>query len=91
MPKLTVESLLLSLLTALLGYGLGRGVPRLAQRSGGLIRRKPSSQLPLALLLLTPWALGLIGLFSAITSPWLLLPMLSYAAGMVWGRRQIGL
>jgi hypothetical protein len=45
----------------------------------------------MALLLLSPWALGLIGLLSAITSPWLLLPLLSYAVGMVWGRRQIGL
>jgi len=90
-PKQPVESLFLSLLTALLGYGLGRGVPRLAQRAGGLIRRQPASQLPLALLLLTPWALALVGLLSAITSPWLLLPLLSYAGGMLWGRRQIGL
>jgi hypothetical protein len=45
-------AILLTVLTVLLGYGLGKGVPRLVQRSGSLARRSRTSQLAFASLLL---------------------------------------
>lgn len=84
-------TLLLTALAALLGYGLGQGVPRLVQRSGSLARRSQASQLALAALLLTPWIVGGVGVLLLFSKPWLLVPLLGYAAGMLWGRRRIGL
>lgn len=85
--------LLLTLLAALLGYGLGQGVPRLVQRSASLARRSSqASQLALAVFLLTPWLLGGFGVLLLLSGRfWLLLPLLGYAAGMLWGRRRVGL
>lgn len=84
-------TLLLTALAAFLGYGLGQGVPRLVQRSGGLARRSQTNQLALATLLLTPWIVGAAGLLLVFAKPWLLVPLLGYTAGMAWGRRRIGL
>lgn len=84
-------TLLLSALAALLGYGLGQGVPRLVQRSGSLARRSQASQLAWAGLLLTPWIVGAVGVLLLFSKPWLVLPLVSYGAGMAWGRRRIGL
>jgi hypothetical protein len=83
--------LLLTALAGLLGYGLGKGVPRLVQRSGALARRSQTNQL--GLLLLTPWLVGGLGLLLAISqlSLGLLLPLAGYAAGMVLGRQKVGL
>ena len=84
-------TLLLTALSALLGYGLGQGVPRLVQRSGSLARRSQTNQLVFAALLLTPWIVGGLGVLLLFTKPWMLVPLLGYAAGMAWGRRRIGL
>lgn len=84
-------TLLLTALAALLGYGLGQGVPRLVQRSGSLAKRSQSNQLVLATLLLTPWIVGVAGLLLLISKPWLLVPLIGYGMGMAWGRRRIGL
>ena len=84
-------TLLLTALSALLGYGLGKGVPQLVQRSGALARRSQARQLAFAGLLLTPWIVGVLGVVLLISKPWLLLPLVGYGAGMVWGRRRIGL
>ncbi len=84
-------TLLLTALSALLGYGLGKGVPQLVQRSGALARRSQANQLAFAGLLLTPWIVGVLGVVLLISKPWLLLPLVGYGAGMVWGRRRIGL
>ena len=84
-------TLLLTALSALLGYGLGKGVPQLVQRSGALARRSQASQLAFAGLLLTPWIVGVLGVVLLISKPWLLLPLVGYGAGMVRGRRRIGL
>jgi hypothetical protein len=84
-------TLLLTALAALLGYGLGQGVPRLVQRSGSLARRSQANQLALAALLLTPWILGGVGLLLLVIKPWLLVPLIGYGVGMAWGRRRIGL
>ena len=84
-------TLLLTALAALLGYGLGQGVPRLVQRSGSLARRSQANQLALAGLLLTPWILGGLGVLLLFSKPWLLVPLLGYAGGMAWGRWRIGL
>lgn len=84
-------SVLLTVFTVLVGYGLGRGVPRLAQRSGGIVRRSRSGQLAMGLVLLIPWAVGGLALVMVLGQPFLWLPMLGYAAGMGWGRRKLGL
>lgn len=84
-------TVLLTVLAAGLGYGLGQGVPRLVQRSGGLARRSQAHQLALATLLLTPWIVGLAGLLLLLSKPWLLVPLIGYAAGMAWARKRIGL
>jgi hypothetical protein len=84
-------TLLLTALAALLGYGLGQGVPRLVQRSGALARRSQANQLALAALLLTPWIVGAAGLLLVVIKPWVLVPLLGYGVGMAWGRRRIGL
>ena len=88
-----MATLLLTLLTALLGYGLGKGVPRLVQGSGALVRRSSrAGQLALAVVLLTPWLVGGFGIVLLIAGRfWLLVPLLGYAAGMAWGRRRVGL
>lgn len=84
-------SLLLTALTTLLGYGLGQGVPRLVQRYGALARRSQANQLALAVVLLTPWIIGLVGVLLLFSKPWLLIPLIGYGAGMALGRRRIGL
>jgi hypothetical protein len=84
-------TLLLTALAALLGYGLGKGVPQLVQRSGSLARRSQTSELAFAGLLLTPWVVGAVGVLMLFTKPWLLIPLVGYGAGMAWGRRRIGL
>jgi len=84
-------TVLLTVLAALLGYGLGQGVPRLVQRSGSLAKRSQANQVALATLLLTPWILGVVGLLLLEIKPWLLVPLIGYGAGMAWGRKRIGL
>lgn len=84
-------SLVLTVLAALLGYGLGKGVPQLVQKSGSLARRSRSNQLMLGVALLTPWLVGGLGVLLVITHLGLLVPLLGYAAGMALGRRQMGL
>ena len=76
-------AILFTVLTAFLGYGLGKGVPRLVQRSGSLARRNQATQLAYGTLLLLPW---LVGIFLVVQ-----LPAIGYAAGMGWGRRKAGL
>jgi uncharacterized membrane protein len=85
--------LFLTALAGLLGYGLGQSVPRLVQRSGALARRSRTNQLWLALVLLTPWLVGGLGLLLAISqlSLALLVPLAGYAAGMALGRQKVGL
>ncbi len=84
-------TILLTVLTALLGFWLGRGVPRLVQRSGSLARRSRSSQLLFGSLLLLPWLLGIALVVLLPLRPALLLPAIGYAAGMWQGRRRLGL
>jgi hypothetical protein len=84
-------TLLLTALSALLGYGLGTGVPQLVQRSGALARRSQSSQLAFAMLLLSPWIVGAVGVLLLFSKPWLLVPLVGYGVGMAWGRRRVGL
>ena len=84
-------TLVLTALAALLGYGLGQGVPRLLQRSGALARRSQTNQLALATLLLTPWIVAVAGALLVLIKPWLLVPLIGYGVGMTWGRRRIGL
>jgi hypothetical protein len=88
-----MATLLLTLLSALLGYALGKGVPRLVQGSGSLVRRSSRpGQLALAVVLLTPWMVGGFGVVLLLAGRfWLLVPLLGYAAGMAWGRRRVGL
>ncbi|MFN9546719.1 MAG: hypothetical protein ACK6AD_06575 [Cyanobacteriota bacterium] len=83
--------LLLTALAALLGYSLGQGVPRLIQRSGALARRSRASQLGLAVVLLTPWIVGALGVLLVVGRPWLLVPLVGYAVAMAWGRKRVGL
>ncbi|MFM7674499.1 MAG: hypothetical protein ACKO5F_02675 [Synechococcus sp.] len=83
--------ILLAVVTVLLGYGLGKGVPRLVQRSGSLARRSRGSQLAFGSLLLLPWIVGIAGLVSLLLHPGLLIPVIGYAAGMAWGRRKASL
>ncbi|MEB3301246.1 MAG: hypothetical protein VKN56_04675 [Cyanobacteriota bacterium] len=84
-------TLVLTALAALLGYGLGQGVPRLMRRSGALARRSQANQLALATLLLTPWIVAVAGALLVWIKPWLLVPLIGYGVGMAWGRRRIGL
>ncbi len=86
-----MAAILLTALTVLLGYGLGKGVPKLVQRSGGLARRSRGSQLAFGSLLLLPWLVGIAWLLSLLFQPALLLPVIGYAAGMAWGRRRAAL
>ncbi|EAQ73806.1 MULTISPECIES: hypothetical protein [unclassified Synechococcus] len=83
--------ILLTVLTVLLGYGLGKNVPRLVQRSGQLARRSRGSQLAFAGLLLLPWLVGIALVLQLPLRPYLLLPAIGYAAGMWRGRRKVGL
>ncbi len=83
--------ILLTVLTVLLGYGLGKGVPRLVQRSGSLARRSKSSQLAYGTLLLLPWLVGIALVVLLPLRPVLLLPAIGYALGMWRGRGKAGL
>ena len=83
--------ILLTVLTVLLGYGLGKGVPRLVQGSGRLARRSRFSQLAFGSLLLLPWLVGIALVVQIPMNLGLLLPAIGYAAGMAWGRRKVGL
>jgi len=85
--------LFLTALAGLLGYGLGQGVPRLVQRSGGLARRSQTNQLLLGLALLTPWLMGGLGLLLAVSQLSLLwlVPLAGYGVGMAIGRNKVGL
>ena len=83
--------LLLTALAACLGFGLGKGVPQLVQKSGALARRSRSNQLMLGLALLTPWMVGALGVLYVISHFTLLVPLLGYGAGMALGRKQLGL
>lgn len=85
-------AILLTVLTALLGFGLGKGVPRLVQRSGSLARRSRLSQLAFGSLLLLPWLVGIALLLVLPLRPaLLLLPAIGYGVGMWQGRRKLGL
>jgi hypothetical protein len=84
-------AILLTALTALLGFGLGKGVPRLVQRSGSLARRSRLSQLAFGSLLLLPWLVGIALLLVLPLRPALLLPAIGYGVGMWQGRRKLGL
>jgi hypothetical protein len=84
-------TILLTVLTVLLGFGLGRGVPRLVQRSGSLARRGRGPQLVFGSLLLVPWLVGIVLVLLLPLRPALLLPAIGYAAGMWQGRRRLGL
>ncbi len=84
-------AILLTVLTVLLGFGLGKGVPRLVQRSGSLARRNQASQLAYGTLLLLPWLVGIALVVQLPLRPYLLLPAIGYAAGMWRGRRKAGL
>ena len=85
--------LFLTALAGLLGYGLGQGVPRLVQRSGGLARRSQTNQLLLGLALLTPWLVGGLGLLLAVSQLSLLwlVTLAGYGVGMAIGRNKVGL
>jgi hypothetical protein len=83
--------ILLTVLTVLLGYGLGKSVPRLVQSSGTLARRSRSTQLAFGGLLLLPWLVGIALVLLLPLKPYLLLPAIGYAAGMWRGRRKAGL
>jgi hypothetical protein len=83
--------ILLTVLTVLLGFGLGRGVPRLVQRSGSLARRSQGTQLAFGSVLLLPWLVGIFLVVQLPFRPQLLLPAIGYAVGMWRGRRQAGL
>jgi hypothetical protein len=87
----SIGTILLSVLTALVGFGLGRGVPRLVQRSGRLARRNRGSQLVFGGLLLLPWLVGIVLLAMLPLGPHLLLPAIDYAIGMGQERRTMGL
>jgi hypothetical protein len=84
-------AILLTVLTALLGFGLGKGVPRLVQRSGSLARRSRGTQLAYGTLLLLPWLVGIALVVQLPLRPYLLLPAIGYAVGMWQGRRKAGL
>ncbi len=84
-------AILLTVLTVLLGFGLGKGVPQLVQRSGSLARRSRATQLAYGTLLLLPWLVGIVLLVQLPLHPHLLLPAIGYAAGMWRGRRKAGL
>ena len=84
-------AILLTVLTVLLGFGLGKGVPQLVQRSGSLARRSQGTQLAYGTLLLLPWLVGIALLVQLPLRPDLLLPAIGYAAGMWQGRRKAGL
>ncbi|KEF42901.1 MAG: hypothetical protein ER33_03255 [Cyanobium sp. CACIAM 14] len=84
-------TILLSVLAVLLGFALGKGVPRLVQRSGSLARRNRGTQLVFGGLLLLPWLVGLMLLLQLPLRPHLLVPAIGYAIGMWQGRRTLGL
>jgi len=84
-------AILLTILTVLLGFALGKGVPQLVQRSGSLARRSRGTQLAYGTLLLLPWLVGIFLVVQLPFRPALLLPAIGYAAGMGWGRRKVGL
>ena len=84
-------AILLTVLTVLLGLGLGKGVPRLVQRLGTLARRSYFTQLVYASVLLLPWLVGIALVVQLPLRPYLLLPAIGYAAGMWQGRRKAGL
>ncbi|WP_216900555.1 hypothetical protein [Synechococcus sp. CCY 9618] len=84
-------AILLTVLTVLLGYGLGKGVPRLVQGSGRLARRSRFTQLAFGVLLLLPWLVGIALVVQLPLRPVLLLPAIGYAADMALGRRKLGL
>lgn len=84
-------AILLTVLTVLLGFGLGKGVPRLVQGSGRLARRSRFTQLAFGSLLLLPWLVGIALVVQIPLRPVLLLPAIGYAVGMGLGRRKVGL
>ncbi len=84
-------AILLTVVTVLLGFGLGKGVPRLVQGSGRLARRSRFTQLAFGSLLLLPWLVGIALVVQIPLNPALLLPAIGYAAGMALGRRKVGL
>jgi len=84
-------AILLTVLTVLLGFGLGKGLPQLVQRSGTLARRSKGTQLVYGSLLLLPWLVGIALVVQLPFRPQLLLPAIGYAAGMGWGRRKVDL
>jgi hypothetical protein len=78
--------ILLTILTVLLGFWLGRGM----QRSGSLARRNQFSQLAFGTLLLLPWLVGILLVVQLPFRPHLLLPAIGYAIGMWRGRGKAG-
>ena len=87
--------LLLALVSLAFGGGagwlLGRGVPRLVQRSGSLARRSPTTQLLFGLVLLVPWAIGVLALLLLLSRLDLLLLVVGYWGGFLQARRRLGL
>ncbi|MEI6031268.1 MAG: hypothetical protein WCQ20_08910 [Synechococcaceae cyanobacterium ELA739] len=87
--------LLLALVSLVFGGGagwlLGRGVPRLVQRSGSLARRSPTTQLLFGLVLLVPWAIGVLALLLLLSRLDLLLLVVGYWGGFLLARRRLGL
>jgi len=87
--------LLLALVSLAFGGGagwlLGRGVPRLVQRAGSLARRSPTTQLLFGLVLLVPWAIGVLALLLLLSRLDLLLLVVGYWGGFLQARRRLGL
>lgn len=84
-------AILLTVITVLLGFGLGKGVPQMVPRSGSLALRSHFIQLIYASVLLLPWLVGIALVVQLPLRPVLLLPAIGYAAGMWLGRRKVGL
>jgi len=72
------------------GWLLGRGVPRLVQRSGSLARRNKSTQLLFGMLLLAPWVIGVLALLWLLSRFDLLVLVLGYWGGFLLSRRRLG-
>ena len=72
------------------GWLLGRGVPRLVQRSASLARRNQSTQLLFGVLLLAPWLIGILAVVWLLTRVDLLLLVLGYWVGFLLSRRRMG-
>jgi membrane protein YqaA with SNARE-associated domain len=73
------------------GWLLGRGVPRLVQRSGTLARRNQSTQLLFGVLLISPWLIGILAVVCLLSRFDLLFLVGGYWVGFLLARRRLGL